>query len=176
MIGLALILGAIRWLAPELCISRPERSSFASDVWAFGCVLLEIITQEMPWKENYERSQQLTDALADERNAPIFQEICRKLRAPKKLQAILCTCCTWSKSNRPSFVKLINELYSISDSDLVLESEWNAAPGPSRNCRIQDQFGRSSRCQTASTAGTRQRKELFVNKTLYSSDDDEDYR
>ncbi|CAF1056661.1 unnamed protein product, partial [Rotaria sordida] len=60
--------GAIRWLAPELCFDRSERCSFSSDVWAFGCVLLEMMTKKVPWRKIYEDNQELINALADERN------------------------------------------------------------------------------------------------------------
>ncbi|CAL1711994.1 unnamed protein product [Somion occarium] len=40
--------GAVRWLAPELL--RGSRSNYASDVYAFGCVWLEVYTHYPPFK------------------------------------------------------------------------------------------------------------------------------
>ncbi|CAF3684205.1 unnamed protein product [Rotaria sp. Silwood1] len=166
--------GAIRWLAPELCFDRPERSSFPSDVWAFGCVLLEIMTKEIPWMQHYEDNQELMDALADERNGVIFQEICRKQRAPEKFRRILCACCTWSKRNRPNFEKIIKDFRSISNSDLDLPNERHPACKSSRTLHSGRQDDVRGRCQTAPTTHTRTREERFAHEALYSSEEDED--
>ncbi|KAE9399212.1 kinase-like protein [Gymnopus androsaceus JB14] len=42
--------GSIRWLAPELLFSPVEKPSFASDAYAFGVVLWEILTCRIPYE------------------------------------------------------------------------------------------------------------------------------
>ena len=115
---LLFFLGTYRWFAPELCFDRPERSSFPSDVWAFGCVLLEIMTKKTPWADQYEQGSILLNALSKPENASIFQNICLSQKAPEKLRAILCHCCTWSKTDRPSFPTIIRDLISIAENEL----------------------------------------------------------
>lgn len=143
-------LGAIRWLAPELCFDTPERSSFRSDVWAFGCVLIEVITQDVPWVNEFARHRELMKALSDRQNAPYFEEVLRKLKAPDKLRALLCACCTWPKLNRPSFDKIIKDLNSMSDSDLQVGTEGK---GPMKLAKHP----------------------AYGNRALYSSDEEENY-
>ncbi|UJR12732.1 hypothetical protein I4U23_016906 [Adineta vaga] len=112
------VAGTVRWFAPELCLDRPERHSFPSDVWAFGCVLLELITKKVPWADQYQMEIVLLVALSKPNNAHIFQNICQTQRAPEKLRTALCRCCAWSKADRPSFPTIVSELASISEEDL----------------------------------------------------------
>ncbi|CAF0992361.1 unnamed protein product [Didymodactylos carnosus] len=112
-------IGTDAWLAPELCLDRPERSSFPSDVWAFGCILLEVISKKTPWKDQYQNDRVLLNALAKPENAIIFENICPTQRAPKKLRTILCRCCAWQKAVRPKFSTITSDLSSISEADLL---------------------------------------------------------
>lgn len=111
-------IGTELWFAPELCFVRPERSSYPSDVWAYGCVILEIVSQKYPWTGAYRSNAVLLNALAKEENALIFENICLKQQAPKKVRALLCQCCAWNKKDRPTFQDIVRELVVISDSDL----------------------------------------------------------
>lgn len=174
MILFSYILGAIRWLAPELCFDPPERSTFQSDVWAYGCVILEIITQELPWVEQYPHNNILTKTLADKRNAIIFQGICREQKAPNKFIAILCACCTWPKHNRPNFVEIIGNFHSIADTDLELSKEPHTTLNSSRTRSAQSQIDVSSRCRTASPTNIRKSMEPYGNEPLYSDEEEED--
>ena len=117
-VSLSLFLGTERWFAPELCSTNPERSSFPSDVWAYGCVILEIISKNIPWFDMYRTNGPLLNALAKPENATIFETICVNQRAPEKLRAILCRCCTWRKNQRSRFLDIIKDLTTISDVDL----------------------------------------------------------
>ncbi|CAF3967925.1 unnamed protein product [Rotaria magnacalcarata] len=166
--------GAIRWLAPELCFSHPEKSSFQSDVWAFGCVLLEIMTKKLPWQDYYEKHTTLTNALANERNGPIFQEICRKQEAPEKFRRILCACCTWSKRNRSTFEKVIKDFRSISNSDLEIQNERQATSNSSSMFYSSHHADDENRCRATPTKTAGKRQDKFAKKALYSSDDDDD--
>ncbi|CAF0751436.1 unnamed protein product [Rotaria sordida] len=112
------VAGTVEWFAPELCLDRPERSSFQSDIWAFGCILLEIISKKIPWDDVYSNSKILINALAKPENAIIFENICLTQRAPEKLRTILCRCCSWEKTKRPEFPTIVQELTAISDVDI----------------------------------------------------------
>lgn len=111
-------IGTQAWFAPELCLDRPERSSFTSDVWAFGCILLEIISQKVPWDDVYKNDLVLIHALATPQNANIFENICRSQRGPEKLIKVLCDCCAWEKHERPTFPTICRELSALSDVDM----------------------------------------------------------
>ncbi|CAF3341693.1 unnamed protein product [Rotaria socialis] len=110
--------GTAMWFAPELCRNRPEKRSFQSDVWAFGCVLLEVLSKKLPWEDDYDNNMMLLNALSKPENAAIFEDICRKQRAPEKLRTVLCRCCSWQKKDRPEFHTIVQDLTTITDVDL----------------------------------------------------------
>ncbi|CAF1657257.1 unnamed protein product [Adineta ricciae] len=109
--------GAIRWWAPELCASHREPPSYSSDVWAYGCVLLEIITKKYPWEDFIGDNGALMDALADDRNIKAFEHFCYNLNAPDNFHKILRSCCSWSKNHRPNFKRIINDFNELSSAD-----------------------------------------------------------
>ncbi|KZV95668.1 kinase-like protein, partial [Exidia glandulosa HHB12029] len=41
--------GATRWMAPELLLEYSAQLSYASDIWACGCLLIEISTGKPPY-------------------------------------------------------------------------------------------------------------------------------
>jgi hypothetical protein len=87
-------------------------------VWAFGCILLEITSKKSPWADDYSDNKVFLNALAKPENAIIFENICLTQRAPEKLRAILCHCCSWQKTGRPKFPAIVRDLSTISDIDL----------------------------------------------------------
>jgi serine/threonine protein kinase len=125
---------------------RQERCSFSSDVWAYGCVLLEIITKKWPWEEEYRSNAALIDAFCDDGNAAIFQEICYKQKAPENFRKILRACCTWSKYNRPNFTKIIQDFHHTSNTDHEFRNVTSNKTGMSH---FQRQSSAQSRPQTS---------------------------
>ena len=166
------LVGAIRWLAPELCFDPPQRSSFASDVWAYGCVILEITTSDLPWIKQYKRNKDLIKALVDKRNAIIFQEICREQEAPRKFIEILCICCTWPKHNRATFVKIIQDFHSISNDDFS-SSNISHKISHSKGERYHHQSAIDRYTNTTSTTNRRAQR-AQKDESLYSADEDDD--
>lgn len=43
--------GAIRWAAPELIIGVGQHSTFQSDIYSFGSIMLQVLSGELPWSE-----------------------------------------------------------------------------------------------------------------------------
>lgn len=43
--------GAIRWAAPELIIGAGQHSTFESDIYSFGSIMLQVLSGELPWSE-----------------------------------------------------------------------------------------------------------------------------
>jgi serine/threonine protein kinase len=41
--------GSMLWMAPELFIEKPRGRR--SDIWSFGCTLIELLTASNPWPE-----------------------------------------------------------------------------------------------------------------------------
>ena len=121
MIVTSVCLGTVRWFAPELCLAPPERSSFPSDIWAFGCVILEVTSQKIPWFDQYEsrRETNLIVHLSQQKNASKFQKICREQPGPEEIRNLLCRCCAWDKSKRPRFDAIVRELSTLVESAAV---------------------------------------------------------
>jgi serine/threonine protein kinase len=90
-------------MAPEICTPPPELSSYKSDVWSYGCVILEITSTREPWIDEFHDDSSLFRALQRRENAPIFARICTNQLGPTHLLDLLTQCCTWSKTNRTSF-------------------------------------------------------------------------
>lgn len=43
--------GAIRWAAPEVIVGVGQHSTFDSDVYSFGSIMLQVLSGEVPWSE-----------------------------------------------------------------------------------------------------------------------------
>jgi serine/threonine protein kinase len=87
--GLVYILGTIRWMAPELCTPPPEPSSYPSDVWSYGCIILEISSAREPWIDQFNDDSLLFRALQRKENAPIFARLCANQSGPSYLRQLL---------------------------------------------------------------------------------------
>ncbi|KAF9234425.1 kinase-like domain-containing protein [Melanogaster broomeanus] len=61
--------GAIRWAAPELVLTADTvKASTASDVFSFGCIMLQILSGQVPWGKMHENA--IVMALDKGRNPP----------------------------------------------------------------------------------------------------------
>ncbi|KAF9234044.1 kinase-like domain-containing protein [Melanogaster broomeanus] len=61
--------GAIRWAAPELVLNPDTvQPSTASDVFSFGCIMLQILSGQVPWGKVHENA--IVVALDKGRNPP----------------------------------------------------------------------------------------------------------
>ena len=47
--------GSILWMAPEIFLEKPRGTR--SDIWSFGCTLIELLTATNPWPEIKEVGQ-----------------------------------------------------------------------------------------------------------------------
>lgn len=45
------IVGSIPWMAPE--VVNQTKYGKKSDIWSFGCVLIEMVTGKMPWENHH---------------------------------------------------------------------------------------------------------------------------
>lgn len=126
-------------------------------MWAFGCVLVETATKAVPWDE-FSSSQKILDALINEENIPVFQEICRNLSVPDSLRKIIYACCTWFKENRPNFDRIIRDLRAISDRDVQ---------------NFDDQYHNSTGTHRKQPYGNKRNK--IQDEPLYSDEDVTDY-
>ncbi|CAF2710644.1 unnamed protein product [Rotaria sp. Silwood2] len=117
--------GTIRWMAPEICTPPPEQSSFESDVWSYGCIVLETTSGREPWINQFIDDAMLFRALQRKENAPVFARICADESGPSYICKLLIQCCAWSKANRPRFVNILNCLETVRDKDTFLNDNFD---------------------------------------------------
>ncbi|CAF1601643.1 unnamed protein product, partial [Adineta ricciae] len=156
--------GALRWLSPELCAHNRERPSYLSDVWAYGCVLLEIITKKVPWEAIFENSYDLIDALAHAKNVKIFEKFFFNLKAPDHFHKMLRSCCAWSKYDRPNFVKIIRDFQESTNTTNIIPIQTNITLHKPRVSNVQQ--------HPSSRKNHYQQQKYSLNKTLYKLEED----
>ena len=113
-------------MAPEICTPPPEQSSYESDVWSYGCIILETISAREPWIDQYQTDSLLFRALQRRENAPIFARICANQTGPSHLCQLLSQCCVWSKANRPTFNDIIKYFKTKEQGHIHLEDDADA--------------------------------------------------
>lgn len=103
--------GSILWMAPEVIrMKEVNPYSFQSDVYAFGIVLYEMLTEQLPYSHINNKDQIL------------FMVGCGKLRpdltnvrsdCPQALKRIVEDCIKFSREDRPLFRLLLNMLENM---------------------------------------------------------------
>ena len=104
-------------MAPEICTPPAEASSYESDVWSYGCIVLETTSGREPWIDQFPDDSLLFRALQRQDNAAMFARICSNQAGPSHLRDLLARCCTWSKTNRPRFSNILNNFRPQLDDD-----------------------------------------------------------
>ena len=81
-------------MAPELCTPPPEPASYLSDVWSYGCIILEVMSAREPWSEQFIDDSLLFRALQRKENACMFAQTCTNQSGPSHLRQLLIQCCS----------------------------------------------------------------------------------
>ncbi|KZV86650.1 kinase-like protein, partial [Exidia glandulosa HHB12029] len=90
----SVVKGTSRWMAPELFIEEEPRLTYASDMWAFGCLLIEVQSGRLPYY-NKANDQQVIIALSKHELPARSPDI------PDLLWSIVLDCCTIDPHGRP---------------------------------------------------------------------------
>ncbi|KLO05817.1 kinase-like protein [Schizopora paradoxa] len=108
-------LGNLRWTAPELF--RVETCSEASDIWAFGMVLYELLTHELPYHETRLEIEVMRKIISGvyptwplEQKRPEFSS-----SVEQSLRNVCEECWSASPVDRPNMRNISDKLYSIVD-------------------------------------------------------------
>jgi serine/threonine protein kinase len=112
--------GTPLFAAPETFLPNPK-DGFATDVWSFGMVLYEILTDRFPWvktgeidpNKNKEVLQRITD-LMNEGTRPHIP----KVWFPKGYGTLMERCWDQCPHQRPSFREISEELKKITSQEL----------------------------------------------------------
>jgi len=121
--------GSILWMAPEIIRMKDAESfTFKSDVYAYGIVLYEIFSRELPYRKGDKNSlnnqidnQLILYFVATGKLKPDLNK-CRK-DAPKMMIKLIEDCIKFSKDERPLFDQILN----------IIELLLNSMPKISRS-------------------------------------------
>lgn len=105
--------GPLRWFAPE-CFEL--KYSEKTDVWAFGCTLVELVTGDIPFAE-ISSAIDVAIAVRDEsRNA--LESIAKKkdVTLPDWLKDTIAACFARDAKDRPAFAELVTRLEQTASS------------------------------------------------------------
>ncbi|KAG8902343.1 hypothetical protein FRB99_004604, partial [Tulasnella sp. 403] len=95
----------IRYRSPELLFHDNGYSTLAADVWAWGCVLLEVITGQSPYHEVV-LEEQLADAISEKKLPAALSDI----SCPTHIRDLLALCWKIEADSRPSTSQLLARL------------------------------------------------------------------
>ncbi|KAM3720743.1 Mitogen-activated protein [Dirofilaria immitis] len=117
--------GTAAWMAPE--IIKKEPCSEKVDIWSFGVVLWELLTQEIPYKD-VDSMAIIWGVGSNNLSLPIPDT------APEGLKLLLRQCWSIKPQNRPSFSQILkhvavfkSEIANISDEEwLKRKTNWKA--------------------------------------------------
>ncbi|KAG7087911.1 hypothetical protein E1B28_011960 [Marasmius oreades] len=103
--------GTLRWMAPELLYphGEPQRRSYASDIYAFACVCVEVYTGKCPFAEIPSEGQVITQLFQGARPK-------RPEKISDSLWKIVTHCWQTDKAARPRSHRVVDALSKIKNT------------------------------------------------------------
>ena len=102
-------IGTTRFMAPELFDKeRNEKIGVEIDIWAFGCMLIEIFSNKRPW--SYIPSNKINNIfyeLYHKKPIPIPNNI------PEEIAEIIKECCRYNPKRRPPVAQVLERLEAV---------------------------------------------------------------
>jgi serine/threonine protein kinase len=100
--------GPIRWMAPE-CFNELKYSE-KSDVWSFGCLLLELVTGRVPYSSM--DTLDVYSRVKDGKLSPATskEDASEMSNSPEYISELIRSCCKYDPAKRPSFAEIVEFL------------------------------------------------------------------
>eukprot|EP01024_Parvocaulis_polyphysoides_P017684 TRINITY_DN17810_c0_g1_i3.p1 TRINITY_DN17810_c0_g1~~TRINITY_DN17810_c0_g1_i3.p1 ORF type:complete len:720 (-),score=73.52 TRINITY_DN17810_c0_g1_i3:375-2474(-) len=103
--------GTPQYMSPEAM--RGERVSFASDVWAVGCVVLEMLSGKSPWQRDFSNRFIAVNILSQKKSGPPIPE-----NLSYQCKDFLNQCFRMNPRDRPTADQLLNHPFLICTQDV----------------------------------------------------------
>ncbi|KIO15995.1 hypothetical protein M407DRAFT_34375 [Tulasnella calospora MUT 4182] len=130
--------GTLRCYSPELIRDQDSSQSLPSDIWAWGCLVLEALAETIPYAEKKSEHSIIRALMNGE--SPSDTE---KLSFPvSDLKTLLARCWTIQPSERPSAVDCLRAIESaLSTPRLAVETESTKGPDSLQQSPQPPEFG-----------------------------------
>jgi serine/threonine protein kinase len=102
------IKGSPYWIAPEVLLQ--EGYSFESDIWSFGCLLIEMATGHPPWSEYSDRATEVIKLIMTKGKLPKIPQ------SPPDFYDLVSSCLNRNAEERPSAELILRSPYFLSHS------------------------------------------------------------
>jgi serine/threonine protein kinase len=136
------LLGTPFWMSPEMI--QTQTPTFASDIWAFGCVVLEMATGYPPWSELRDRIRepaQVIYALGSATSGPSLEKLEKRMSsiesvssstsysASPLLKNFIARCFEMNAETRPTATELLRDpFFTTPQQSSIGNPLGNSAP------------------------------------------------
>lgn len=97
------IKGSPYWMAPEVVLQQGH--SFSSDIWSFGCLLIEMSTGKPPWSEYSKKAVDVIKLISIPGKLPKFPQ------GPTQLLELIAACINRNPEERPTADQIMRHHY-----------------------------------------------------------------
>ncbi|KAL3853257.1 hypothetical protein ACJMK2_016812 [Sinanodonta woodiana] len=138
--------GSILWMAPEVIRMKEENPyTFQSDVYAFGVVLFELFSGQLPYS-NINNKDQILFMVGKGYLRPDINKV--RSDTPKALKRLIQDCCKFDRDSRPLFPQTLASIESLVSS---LPKIHRSASEPTLNRTQSDDYDLAYMCASPKT-------------------------